>query len=390
MPPRRPCASGPGADDAPFMRTALALAARALGRSAPNPAVGCLIVRDGRVVGRGWTGDGGRPHAETIALAQAGTAARGATAYVSLEPCAHHGRTPPCSDALIAAGIARVVIPLIDPDPRVAGRGAAALEAAGIRVDCGCLETEAASLNMGFFTRIAEGRPMVTLKLAQSLDGRIATASGESRWITGPSARREVHLARARADAVLVGAGTVRADDPMLDVRDLGLPGVRPLRVVAGGRLRLPARGRLAESARHAPLLICHGPQADAGHRAAWAAAGAELVEIPGGSDGRMDPRAMLAALGARGLTRVFCEGGGRLAAGLVAAGLVDEIVIYAAGIVLGADGHPAMGPLRLQRLAEAPRYRLADVRRVGDDLRAHWLRAPVPRDGPPPARFPA
>lgn len=376
MPPRGPRVSGQEADDAPFMRSALALAARALGRSAPNPAVGCLIVRDGRVLGRGWTGDGGRPHAETIALGQAGAAARGATAYVSLEPCAHHGRTPPCSDALIAAGIARVVIPLIDPDPRVAGRGAAALEAAGIRVDRGCCAAEAACLNLGFFTRIAEGRPMVTLKLAQSLDGRIATASGESRWITGPAARREVHAARARADAVLIGAGTVRADDPMLDVRDLGLPGARPLRVVAGGRLHLPARGRLAESARLLPLLICHGPRADAGHRAAWAAAGAELAEIPGDPDGQMDIRAMLALLGARGLSRVFCEGGGQLAASLVTAGLVDEIVTYAAGVVLGADGRPATGRLGLQTLAEAPRYRLADVRRTGDDLRARWLRA--------------
>jgi diaminohydroxyphosphoribosylaminopyrimidine deaminase / 5-amino-6-(5-phosphoribosylamino)uracil reductase len=376
MSPRRPRASPPEADDAAFMRTALSLAARALGRSAPNPAVGCLIVRDGRVLGRGWTGDGGRPHAETMALAQAGAAARGATAYVSLEPCAHHGRTPPCSDALIAAGIARVVIPLIDPDPRVAGRGVAALEAAGIPVDRGCLEAEAGALNRGFFTRIAEGRPMVTLKLAQSLDGRIATASGESRWITGPAARREVHAARARADAVLVGAGTVRADDPRLDVRDLGLPGARPLRVVAGGRLRMPARGHLAASARHMPLLICHDPRAEEGDRAAWTGTGAELLEIPCGPDARMDIRAMLAALGARGLTRVFCEGGGQLAASLVAGGLADEIVTYTAGLVLGADGRPGMGPLGLGTLAEAPRYRLTDVRAVGADVRAEWLRA--------------
>jgi diaminohydroxyphosphoribosylaminopyrimidine deaminase / 5-amino-6-(5-phosphoribosylamino)uracil reductase len=376
MSPRRPRASRPEADDAPFMRTALSLAARALGRSAPNPAVGCLIVRDGRVLGRGWTGQGGRPHAETIALSQAGAAARGATAYVSLEPCAHHGRTPPCTDALIASGIARVVIPLIDPDPRVAGRGVAALEAAGLQVDRGCLEAEAAELNRGFFTRIAEGRPMVTLKLAHSLDGRIATASGESRWITGAAARREVHAARARADGVLVGAGTVRADDPRLDVRDLGLSGARPLRVVAGGRLRLPARGHLAESARHMPLLICHDPRAEEGDRAAWAATGADLLEIPCGADDRMDLRAMLAGLGARGLTRVFCEGGGQLAASLVSSGLADEIVTYAAGLVLGADGLPAVGPLGLGTLASAPRYRLTDVRAVGADVRAAWLRA--------------
>jgi diaminohydroxyphosphoribosylaminopyrimidine deaminase / 5-amino-6-(5-phosphoribosylamino)uracil reductase len=375
MPGRRPSASGPEVDDARHMRTALLLATRALGRSAPNPAVGCVIVRDGRIVGRGWTGTGGRPHAETIALAEAGAAARGATAYVSLEPCAHHGRTPPCTEALIAAGIAQVVVPLIDPDPRVAGRGIAALEAAGIPVANGCLAAEAEALNRGFFTRMALGRPMVTLKLAQSLDGRIATASGESRWITGPLARREVHAARARADAVLVGAGTVRDDNPALDVRGLGDDAPQPLRVVAGGSLVLPAHGRLADTAGRSPVLIVHTPDADPANRAGWQAAGARLLEVPRSPHGPMDLAAMLAALGSLGLTRVFCEGGGHLAAGLVAAGLADEIVTYSAGLVLGGDGRPAVAPFALSALANAPRYHLAETRRLGPDLRALWLR---------------
>jgi diaminohydroxyphosphoribosylaminopyrimidine deaminase/5-amino-6-(5-phosphoribosylamino)uracil reductase len=362
--------------DAGFMRAALGLARRSLGRVWPNPAVGCVLVADGRVVARGSTGDGGRPHAEAVALARAGAAARGATAYVSLEPCAHTGRAPPCSDGLIAAGVVRVVAAHQDPDPRVNGRGFARLQAAGVAVEVGCLAEEARALNRGFLTRVTEGRPMLTLKLAASLDGRIATASGESRWITGAAARAEVHLMRAQADAVLVGAGTARADDPVLDVRGIGIARPDLVRVVAARGLDLPTGGRLAATAAAQPLWLCHGPEAEEGRRADWAARGAVLIEVPAGQGGGLDPAALMRVLGARGLTRVLCEGGGALAAGLLAAGQVDEIVAYAAGMALGAEGLPAVGPLAVAALAGAPRFRLAGVDAVGPDIRSRWLRA--------------
>jgi diaminohydroxyphosphoribosylaminopyrimidine deaminase / 5-amino-6-(5-phosphoribosylamino)uracil reductase len=357
------------------MRAALGLARRGLGRVWPNPAVGCIITSGNLVVGRGWTGPGGRPHAETIALAQAGPAARGATAYVTLEPCAHTGRTPPCTEALIAAGIARVIIPMIDPDPRVCGRGVAALQAAGVAVEIGCLPDEAAAVNRGFLTRVATGRPMLTLKLATSLDGRIATRTGESRWITGPEARAEVHLLRAQTDAVLIGAGTARADDPRLDVRGIGLAEHAPVRIVLSGTLELSVTGNLGRTARSQPLWLCHHTEATPDRRAAWQAAGAELIEIPFDSDRRLDLPALLEQLGAQGLTRILCEGGGRVAAALLAADLVDEIITYTAGIALGDEGVPAVGRLALATLGLAPRYRPAAVARIGADLRATWSR---------------
>lgn len=356
--------------DRRFMALALTLASRGLGNVWPNPAVGCVIVNADRIVGRGWTQPGGRPHAETEALAQAGGAARGATAYVTLEPCAHHGHTPPCASALIAAGVSRIVVAITDPDPRVSGRGLAMLVAAGIRADTGCLATEAAELQRGFLTRVTKGRPLLTLKLATSLDGRIATASGESRWITGPAARRAVHALRARHDAVLIGAGTARADDPLLTVRDIGATR-QPVRVVAAGMLDLPLDGALVRSARDLPLWLVHGPQADF---RPWAATGARLMPVtaPGG---RIDPSAMMQALAEAGLTRVFCEGGGQLAASLMSAGLVDEIVTFAAGLALGADARPAIGPLRLSALSDAPRFQLAEATAIGPDVLTRWSR---------------
>lgn len=362
--------------DAGFMRAALGLARRSLGRVWPNPAVGCLLVEGGRVVARGATGEGGRPHAEAVALARAGAAARGATAYVTLEPCAHTGRTPPCAEGLIGAGVVRVVAAHQDPDPRVDGRGFARLREAGIVVEVGCLAEAARALNRGFLTRVAEGRPMLTLKLATSLDGRIATAAGESRWITGAQARAEVHLLRARADAVLIGAGTARADDPRLDVRGIGIARPDLVRVVVASRLDLPLDGRLAATAAAQPLWLCHGPEADRDRRADWEALGAVLIAVPAGQDGRLDPAALMQSLGARGLTRVLCEGGGALAAALLAAGQVDEVVAYAAGTALGAQGVPAVGPLAPGALALAPRFRLAGVAAVGPDIRSRWLRA--------------
>src|SRR5438093_45669 len=249
------------------MLAALALARRGLGNVWPNPAVGCIIVKDGRVAGRGWTQPGGRPHAETEALARAGEAARGATAYVSLEPCSHWGRTPPCADALIAAGVRRVVVALEDPDPRVAGSGLARLRAAGIAVETGLGAAAAAEINAGFFQRVRFGRPLVTLKLASSLDGRIATASGESRWITGPPARDHAHLLRATHDAILVGTGTVLADDPQLTCRLPGLARRSPVRVVIDRHLRIPPSARLIAEARQVPTWVVTFGSADSGRQ---------------------------------------------------------------------------------------------------------------------------
>lgn len=362
-------------DDARWMALALSLGRRGQGRTWPNPAVGCVIVRDGRVVGRGRTGDGGRPHAETRALARAGPAARGATAYVSLEPCAHHGATPPCAEALIAAGVARVVAPLEDADPRVSGRGFAKLRAAGIAVDTGVLAEEAAHDLAGFLRVAGGGLPRVTLKLAASFDGRIATATGESQWITGAQARRAVHAMRARHDAVMVGAGTARHDDPSLTVRDLGVTR-QPVRVVASRRLDLPLMGRLAKSAREVPLWICHGGDADAERLRAWEGLGARLIPCAV-AGAQIDPADMLTRLGQAGLTRIFCEGGSALAAALLTADVVDELVTFTAGFAIGAEGLPAIGALGLDRLAAAPRFALADVLPVGADAMHVWRRAP-------------
>lgn len=322
------------------MAHALSLARRGLGNVWPNPAVGCVIVRDDIIVGRGWTQPGGRPHAEAVALAQAGEAARGATAYVTLEPCSHHGRTPPCSGRLIEAGVARVVAAMTDPDPRVSGRGMAMLREAGISVTEGIREAEARQMQRGFLSRILRGRPMVTLKLATSFDGRIATALGESQWITGPEARRHVHGLRLRHDAIMVGGGTARADRPALNVRGFG-PVKQPLRVIV-------AHGTIPDLPPEGPN---HGP----------------LLQMQG------SPAEVLAQLGEQGLTRVFCEGGGRFAASLLEAGLVDDLIGYTAGLTLGADGLPAIGSLNYPNLAQAPHFTLVQTGRIGGDVFHHW-----------------
>ena len=313
--------------DRRYMALALSLASRGLGNVWPNPAVGCVIVNEGRIVGRGWTQPGGRPHAERRALDQAGAAAAGATAYVTLEPCAHHGQTPPCSEALIAAGVARVVSAHEDPDPRVAGRGHALLRAAGVTVETGVMEAEA---------------------------------------------RARVHALRARFDAVLVGGGTARADDPLLTVRSFA-PLRPPVRVVAAAHLGLP-HGRLAASVPEAPLWLLHGPHAPETERAYWRDLGAEVIEVPE-RENQLDPEAMLTSLSARGLTRVFCEGGGVFGAALLRAGLVDELIGFTAGVALGGDGRAALGPLRLSHLADAPRFTLQSVETLGGDILHRWRR---------------
>jgi diaminohydroxyphosphoribosylaminopyrimidine deaminase/5-amino-6-(5-phosphoribosylamino)uracil reductase len=362
-------------EDLIHMRAALALARRGLGNAWPNPAVGCVLVKDGRVIGRGWTQPGGRPHAETEALRRAGDAARGATAYVTLEPCSHHGRTPPCCEALAEAGIARVVMAMRDPDPRVNGRGLAMLRGAGIAVEEGLLEAEARALNAGFFRRIQAGMPVVTLKLASTLDGRIATATGESRWITGEAARREVHALRARHDAILVGSGTVLADDPDLTCRIPGMERVPMLRVVADARLRTPPSARLVQSAAVAPVLIMTAPGHPPAAQAPFMEAGADMVTAPTHAAGGLDLPSLLRALGRRGVTRVLAEGGAGLAAALLRQGLVDRLVWFHAPAVMGGDGHPALEGLRLAALSAMPRFRRVALRALGDDMLSEFER---------------
>ena len=351
------------------MRTALGLARRGLGNVWPNPAVGCVIVAGRRVVGRGWTQPGGRPHAETEALARAGPAARGATCYVTLEPCSHWGRTPPCTDALIAAGIGRVVVAIEDPDERVDGAGIRRLREAGIAVEIGVGAAGAIELNAGFLTRERLARPFVALKLATSLDGRIATASGESRWITGPPARAFAHALRAGFDAVMVGTGTIIADNPQLTCRLPGLARRSPVRVILDRRLRVPATARVFEDARHTPTWVVTLRSAQAARRSSLLAAGASLIEVGSDAEGRIDLAATLAALGKRGLTRLLVEGGARLAAALLRGGLVDRLLWLHAPLLIGGDGVPAIDDLALTALAAAPMFERISTEMIGEDV---------------------
>jgi diaminohydroxyphosphoribosylaminopyrimidine deaminase/5-amino-6-(5-phosphoribosylamino)uracil reductase len=360
-------------DDVP-MRAAIALARRALGTTWPNPAVGCVIVRDGAIVAQGVTAAGGRPHAEVQALALAGAAARGATAYVTLEPCSHHGQTPPCADALIAAGVTRVVIAAGDPDPRVDGAGITRLREAGIDVVTGVLEDVASEALAGFFTRVRLGRPLVTLKLATTLDGRIATNTGESQWITSTPARKQAHAMRGRHDAVLAGVGTVLADDPDLTCR---VPGYTPrpcVRVIADSHLRTPLMSRIVSTARQAPTWILHRDGADPNRVAALSAAGVRCIEVAADDMG-VAPASMLAALGHTGLTNVLAEGGARLAAALLRADLVDRIAWFTAPGILGGDGWPAVQGMGVSALADMARFRRVAQRAVGPDLLAEFTR---------------
>ncbi|MEO0034513.1 MAG: hypothetical protein RLZZ501_536 [Pseudomonadota bacterium] len=356
------------------MQAALGLARRGLGRVWPNPSVGCVIVADGRVVGRAHTRPGGRPHAETEALAMAGTLARGATAYVTLEPCAHHGKTPPCAEALIAAGIARVVSALRDPDPRVSGRGHALLRQAGVTVEEGLLEAEARAVNAGFLARVELGRPLVTLKLASTLDGRIATHGGESRWITGGAARAAAHRLRAESDAVMIGSGTALIDDPDLTCRLPGLAGRSPVRVVVDSRLRLPLTHRLAATARAVPTWVVTLEGGDSQRARAFAAAGIELFECPA-ADGSVDLGAALVALGRAGLTRLLVEGGARLAAALVRDRLVDRLVWFRAPRLIGGDGLAALTGFGVDHLSQTPHFERIGAVPVGADLMETYSR---------------
>jgi diaminohydroxyphosphoribosylaminopyrimidine deaminase/5-amino-6-(5-phosphoribosylamino)uracil reductase len=366
----------PSDTDTAHMRAALTLAARGLGRVWPNPAVGCVLVSsDQRVIARGWTQPGGRPHAETEALRRAGAAAKGATAYVSLEPCSHHGKTPPCAEALIAAGIARCVVAIEDSDPRVQGRGLETLRAAGVAVTVGPLRAEAGELNAGFFSRITSGRPLVALKIASTLDGRIALASGESRWITGETARARVHLLRTRHDAILIGSGTALADDPELTCRLSGLEDRRPVRILLDRNLSLPLTAKLVVSAASHPTWIVVGPDVAAARGKAYRDAGVELIDGSLDAKRRLDLTAVMAELGRRGLTRILVEGGSRLTAALLAEDLVDRLLWFRSPGIIGGDGIPAAAPLSLASLTEMPRFQRIAVETLGEDLLESYKR---------------
>lgn len=362
------------ATDRQWLRLAISLAATVRGRVAPNPAVGAVLVRDGLLVGAGATAPPGGPHAEIVALQQAGERARGATLYVTLEPCAHYGRTPPCVDALIAAGIERAVIAVGDPNPLVDGRGFARLAAAGVRITRGLLAEEATALNSDFFTRLATGRPEVTAKFAASLDGRIATRTGDSRWITGEDARRHVHHLRDIHDAIMVGLGTVRADDPLLTTRlpdaAAGAGGPHhPLRVIVDSAARMPTTAAMLRPGTPGRTLVAVGDAAPAERVTALRRAGAEVVRFPV-PDGRVDLGALLDHLGALGFNSVLVEGGATLLGALFDSGLVDRVAAYIAPLVIGGNGAPAaVGGEGPAVLADVHRLHNVDVIRLGSDI---------------------
>jgi diaminohydroxyphosphoribosylaminopyrimidine deaminase/5-amino-6-(5-phosphoribosylamino)uracil reductase len=361
--------------DEVHMRNALALARRGLGETAPNPSVGCVIVAGNRVVGRGLTQPGGRPHAEVMALAAAGEKTRGATAYVTLEPCSHTGKTPPCTGALIAAGIARVVYGATDPNPEVNGQGAAKLRAAGIAVTSGILRAECEAVIAGFAQVIATGRPLVRLKLASTLDGRIATSTGASQWLTGEPARRAAHAMRGRHDAVLVGVGTVLADDPELTCR---IPGFRiaPLvRIVVDSHLRTPLLSKLVRTATVAPLWLIHRNGADPARRHALESAGVRLIEAPSAPAG-VNLAAALNICAKFGITRVLAEGGGAIAAALLRDRLVDRLAWFHAPALIGGDGWPAAQAFGVTALADMPRFLPVAQTRWGDDMLTTYRKA--------------
>jgi diaminohydroxyphosphoribosylaminopyrimidine deaminase/5-amino-6-(5-phosphoribosylamino)uracil reductase len=357
------------AADQRFMQLALTLGRRGLGRTWPNPAVGAVVVKDGIIVGRGWTQPGGRPHAEPEALKRAGEAARGATLYVTLEPCSHHGKSPPCTDAVIAAGVARVVSALEDPNPEVAGAGHARLRAAGIAVDVGVGAEEARRDHAGHIRRMRDGRPQIALKLAISADGKVGAAGRKPVAITGPETRDRVHLMRAQSDAVMIGIGTALADDPLLTCRLPGMAALSPVRIVLDSGLRLPLGSRLVRSAHEAPVWVVAGAQASREAENALTGHGVTVLRVPG-PVGPRDLAAVLKLLAARGVTRLMVEGGPILAAALVAADLIDEAVLYLSPTVVGAGGIDALEGMPLAALTESPRLKRVVNEPVGADTR--------------------
>jgi diaminohydroxyphosphoribosylaminopyrimidine deaminase/5-amino-6-(5-phosphoribosylamino)uracil reductase len=362
----------PDERDAGFMALALRLAERGLGSTWPNPTVGCVVVKHGRLVGRGWTQPGGRPHAETEALRRAGAEALGATVYVSLEPCAHYGRTPPCTMALIQAGVRRVVVATLCPDRRVDGQGIAQLRQAGVEVGFGLMQAEAEVLNAGFFLKERASRPLVTLKLATSQDGRIATRTGASQWLTGEQARARGHWLRATHDAIMIGSGTALADDPALTCRLPGLEHRSPVRVVLDRRLRLPPKSRLAVTARDVPTWVVTRQPVEPERAEALRAQGVELIELTTDDDG--GPGAALVALAGRGVTRVLVEGGARLATSLLRARLVDRVAWFQSPLLLGGDGLAAVGELERETIAGAIRLARVQSQTLAQDTLQSYI----------------
>ena len=363
--------------DQRFMQLALTLGRRGQGRTWPNPAVGAVVVKDGVIIGRGWTQPGGRPHAEPEALKRAGEAARGATLYVTLEPCSHIGKSPPCADAIIAAGIARVVSAIEDPNPEVAGQGHAKLRAAGIAVDIGLGAAEAARDHAGHFRRVRDRRPNVILKLAVSSDDKIGAAGRKPVTISGEAAKARVHLLRAQCDAILVGIGTVRADDPLLTCRLPGMAARSPVRVVLDRNLRIPGSSRLVHSARETPLWVMTSNLAEAAAAMKLGAAGAQVIRVatatppPG-----LDLPAVLHALSEKGITRLLVEGGARVASSFVAAGLVDEVWLLRGAEPVGADGVAALDALPLTALTESPTFKVRASETLEKDTLTIYERA--------------
>lgn len=346
------------------MAHALQLAERGLYTTSPNPRVGCVIVREGALVGSGWHQQAGQPHAEIHALREAGGAARGATVYVTLEPCSHHGRTPPCAEALIAAGVARVVAAMQDPNPQVAGNGLALLQSAGIATECGLLEAQARELNAGFIKRMVMGHPWLRIKTASSLDGKTALSGGASKWITGAPARHDVHRLRARSCAILTGLGTVLADDPQLSVR--GVETTRqPLKIIVDSRLQTPPSANILSGA--STLIVCAEPNAR--RIAALEAAGAEIRCLPG-DDGQVDLGALLSILAQRGINEVTTEAGATLNGALIAAGFVDEWVMYVAPLLLGDAARGLFALAEPAQLQACHKLVLQDIRQIGADMR--------------------
>ena len=362
--------------DRRFMQLALTLGRRGLGRTWPNPAVGAVVVKDGIIVGRGWTQAGGRPHAEPVALKDAGQAARGATLYVTLEPCSHVGRSPPCTDAVIASGIARVVAAIEDPNPEVAGRGFARLRGAGIAVDVGLEAQEAAHAHVGHFRRIRDHRPHVILKLAVSADDKIGAAGGRPVVITGEAARTRVHLLRAQCDAILVGVGTVLSDDPLLTCRLPGMEARSPVRVVLDRALRIPGDSRLLRSARETPLWVMTSELAEAPAAAKLGATGAQVIRMPTRTPSGLDLAAVLRALAEKGITRLMVEGGSHVAASFVAAGLVDEAWLLRGPDAIGAGGVKALNAMPLAAITQSPAFRVRASEILGEDTLTIYERA--------------
>jgi diaminohydroxyphosphoribosylaminopyrimidine deaminase/5-amino-6-(5-phosphoribosylamino)uracil reductase len=364
------------AADQRFMQLALSLGRRGQGRTWPNPAVGAVVVKDGVIVGRGWTQPGGRPHAEPEALNRAGDAARGATLYVTLEPCSHFGKSPPCADAVIAAGISRVVSAIEDPNPEVAGQGHARLRAAGITVDIGLCGAEAAHDHAGHFRRVRDKRPHVILKLAVSADDKIAAAGGKPVAITGEAAKARVHLLRAQCDAILVGIGTVRADDPLLTCRLPGMAARSPIRVALDRALRLPGASRLVHSARETPLWVMTSELAEASAATKLGAAGAQIIRIAPTASPGLDLAAVLHALADKGITRLMVEGGAKVASSFVSADLADEIWLLRGPEPIGPGGIAALDALPLTAITQSPRFSVRASESLGNDTLTIYERA--------------